>query len=304
MKNKISIIVLSVLFSIIIWGSVTLSEQFFTSQDVNVKVVNQPEGYSCGEVNPETLSLKIKAKGWQLLSLNLGSDLEYMVSAENDSGVFSIDPFNEINENRWISSGINVLEINPRNVSFKVEQLKFRKVRIEPVTDLTFSDGYGLATPIKIFPDSVVVAGPASLVDKMTSVKTKIVEAMMLDQKTAVISELETPTGFKLERNQVQLSFDVQKIVEKSFNNIKVVINDVPEDKEIVLLPNTVECNIRGGINILGKVSENQITAYINYREIVYDTLGSIQPELAIPENTTLVYIKPELLNYIIKKFK
>jgi len=304
LKSKINLIIFSVLFSIIVWGSVTLSEEFFSSEQFNLKVINQPKGYTCGLVNPETVSIKLKAQGWQLLSLNLAGNNEFLVSAENDSGKLVIDPFNEINENRWISAGINVLEINPRRVNITVEKIKFKKLRIEPNAEITFADGYGLATPIKTFPDSVLVSGPASLIDKMSSIKNKSVEVLSVDQKRSVISDLEAPMGFTLEQTQVQLSFDVQKIVEKSFENIKVVIADVPKDKEIVLIPNVIECNIRGGINILGKINADQIIASIKYSDIVYDTLGSIKPEIKIPVNTNLVYIKPEHLNYIIKKFK
>lgn len=304
MKNKISIIILSILFSIIVWGSVTLSEHFFSSEQFNLKVVNQPEGYACGVIKPETISLKLKAKGWQLLSLNLAGSKEFYVSAENDSGRIMVDPLNEISENRWINAGINVLEISPRQVNFLVEKIKFKKLKIEPIADITFADGYGLATPIKIFPDSVLVSGPSSLIDKMKAIKNKSIDISSIDQKTSEIAELETPFGFKIERNQVQLTLDVQRIVEKSFDNIKVVIKNIPADKDIVLIPNVIECNIRGGINILGKINSDQIRAYIKYSDIVYDTLGSIQPDIEIPVNTNLVYIKPEHLNYIIKKFK
>lgn len=304
MKNKISVIIFSILFSIIVWGTVTLSEQFFTLEHFNLKIVNLPEGYSCGLVKPESLSLKLKAKGWQLISLNLAGSKEFNLSADQDSGRIIVDPFNEINENRWINSGINVLDISPRQVNFLVEKIKFKKVKVEPEVDISFADGYGLATPVKIYPDSVLVSGPSGLLDKMSSIKNKPVEVTSIDHKTSFIAELETPLGFKLERTQVQLTLDVQRIVEKSFDNIKVIIKDIPGDKDIVLIPNVIECNIRGGINILGKISPDQITASIDYRDIVYDTLGSIRPDIQIPVNTNLVYIKPEHLNYIIKKFK
>ncbi len=304
MKNKISVIIFSILFSIIVWGTVTLSEQFFTLERFNLKIVNLPEGYSCGLVKPESLSLKLKAKGWQLISLNLAGSKEFNLSADQDSGRIIVDPFNEINENRWINSGINVLDISPRQVNFLVEKIKFKKVKVEPEVDISFADGYGLATPVKIYPDSVLVSGPSGLLDKMSSIKNKPVEVTSIDHKTSFIAELETPLGFKLERTQVQLTLDVQRIVEKSFDNIKVIIKDIPGDKDIVLIPNVIECNIRGGINILGKISPDQITASIDYRDIVYDTLGSIRPDIQIPVNTNLVYIKPEHLNYIIKKFK
>lgn len=129
MKNKISIIIFSFLFSLLIWGSVTLSEQFFSTSEFNVKVVNQPNGYSSGGSKPETVFVKLKAKGWQLLSLNLGSALNFNVSADNDSGKFKVDPYNEIDENSWVGSGINILEINPREISFVVEKVRFKRIK-------------------------------------------------------------------------------------------------------------------------------------------------------------------------------
>lgn len=304
MNSKLSIILLSILFSLLIWGSVTLSDQFFSSMDIKLKVINQPSGYTFGDINPENISLKLKAKGWQLLALNLGAKKEYNVSANNDSGLITINPLNEVDENSWISSGISVTDLNPKQVSFNVEKLKYKRLKVEAETDLTFSEGFGLSTPIKIYPDSVLVAGPSSVLDKTASIRTKVVKLSSLDSRIKLIADLEEPTGFQIEKSAVELTFDIQRIVEKSFDEIKVEINDVPADRNVVLIPNIINCSLRGGINILGKVESSEIKASINYRDIVYDTLGSVQPNVVIPENTRLVFIKPVRLNYIIKKFE
>lgn len=304
MKNKIIIIIASILFSILIWGSITLSDQFFSSMDMDIKVVNQPTGYSCGFVDPETVSLKIKAKGWQLLSLRLGGENQFLISADNDSGLMSKDPFNQLNENTWISSGINIIEISPRKITYDVEKIKVKKVKIIPEVKLDFSNDYGLATPIKVFPDSVLVAGPKSIMDTLSFVMTNPLELTSLDRPTKVIAEIKEVRGFQFERKSVELNLDVQRIVEKVFTDIKVVINDIPKDRHIVLIPNTLECSLRGGISILGKINSDQITASVFYSQIVYDTTGTIMPRLIIPENTQLVFTKPARLNYIIKKFE
>lgn len=304
MKNRIAIIVSSIIFSILIWGSVTLSEQFFSSMEMEVKVVNQPTGYSCGYINPETISLKVKAKGWQLLSLKLNSDNQFLISADNDSGLKKVDPFNEINENTWISSGITILEISPRNISYNVDRLKFKKVKIKPSSNITFTEGFGLATPIRVYPDSVLVAGPNKILDTLKFVETNIVELSSLDNMTKIITEIKDIRGFQFERKNVELTFDVQRIVEKTFSDIKIVINDIPVDRDIVLIPNTIECSLRGGISILGKLNSDQISASVYYSQIVYDSTGTIQPRVIIPENTQLVFTKPTRLNYIIKKFE
>jgi len=303
-KNKIYLIFLSVLFSILIWGSVTLSEQFYSTMNFSIKIVNQPSSYTCGIINPEMISVKLKAKGWQLLTLGLGSKQEFLISANNDSGVITVDPFNEINENNWLISGLSITEISPREISFKVEKLKFKRLKIEAATDISFSDGYGLGTPIKVYPDSVLVAGPSSVLERISTIKTNLVKLSSLDNKLKLVTNLEEPKGFQLEQENVELTFDIQRIVEKTFENIKVNIVGMPSDRDIVLIPNNISCSLRGGINILGKINPNEISASIDYREIVYDTLGSIQPKIVIPKNTQLIFIKPVRLNYIIKKFQ
>jgi hypothetical protein len=303
-KNKINIIVFSVLFSVLIWGSVTLSEQFYSIRDFKIKIVDEPNGYSYGSINPENVSIKLKAKGWQLLTLLLGPQNEYLISANKDSGKITVDPFSQIDENNWLSAGLSISEISPRQISFYVEKLKFKKLKVEAETDILFSDGYGLATPIKIFPDSVLVAGPSSVLDKISVIKTKIVKLSSLDSKIKIITDIEEPKGFQLEQKKAELTFDVQRIVEKTFEDIKVIINGMPEDRDIVFIPNTINCSLRGGINIVGKINPNEISASIDYREIVYDTLGSVQPKISIPNYTELVFTKPVRLNYIIKKFE
>lgn len=272
--------------------------------EMDVQVINQPTGYSCGFIDPETISVKLKAKGWQLLSLKLDANNYFLVSADNDSGLKKIDAFNEISENTWISSGINVLEVFPRNVTFNVDRIKYKKVKIIPNANIDFSEGYGLATPIIVYPDSIIIAGPKGILDTLQSVKTSLVELSSLDNPTKFITEINSMKGFEYERKNVELTFDVQRIVEKTFSDIKVVINGIPDDRDIVLIPNTIECSLRGGISILGKLNSDQISASVFYSQIVYDSTGTIQPRIIIPENTELVFTKPARLNYIIKKFE
>ena len=74
-------------------------------------------------------------------------------------------------------------------------------------------------------------------------------------------------------------------------------------DRDIVFLPNKISVGVKGGIEFLGKVTPDQFKVSVNYRNIVSDTLGSIIPDVQLPTNLSLMYIKPERLRYIIKKY-
>jgi hypothetical protein len=109
--------------------------------------------------------------------------------------------------------------------------------------------------------------------------------------------------GMSFDVSNVMVTLDIQKIVDKNFDNLPVAVLDIPADREVVLLPNRITVGLRGGINILGKLNEEDIRVFVYYRDVVLDTLGNVNPQVEIPQNTNLLYTSPERLRYIIKKF-
>jgi hypothetical protein len=302
MKKNLHIIVLSVIFSVILWISISLSNDYYATVNVPVKLTNFPTGYSTPSVIPKDISVKLKGKGWKLLGVNLSTKSDYNISVE-DSGKISVSLYNFLAENQWLSSDIEVIDISPDTLSFYVEKDYLKKVSIVADLDLSYKPGYGLASPVKIYPDSTTVYGPKSVVRNLTFVYTKRKSFKDLDDQTNEQVPLEDLPGVIYNNKDVQVNLNVQKIVDKNFDNVTVSIIDLPMDRDVVLLPNKITVGVRAGIEILGKMKSENIKAYVNYRDIVLDTLGSIIPKTDLPKNTTLEYIKPERLRYIIKKF-
>lgn len=302
MKKNLHIIILSVIFSIILWISISLSNDYYATFNVPVKLINLPSGYSTASNFPENISVKLKGKGWKLLGVNLSAKSEYNISVE-DSGKISVNLYNYLAENQWLTSDVDVIDISPDTLSFYVEKDFMKKVAIIPDLNLNFKSGYGLAAPLTILPDSTTVYGPRSVVRNLSSVLTQRKKFVDLDNQLVDLIPLENLPGVIYKDREVKISLNVQKIVDKVFDNVLIRIIDLPVDRDVVLLPNKISVSIKAGIEILGKMNKNDIKAYINYRDVVLDTLGSITPRIELPENTSLEYIKPERLRYIIKKF-
>ena len=148
-----------------------------------------------------------------------------------------------------------------------------------------------------------MVTGPISYLKPMKEINTQNKSFEPLDTRTESEVGLPEKNGFSYNINVIDVLLDVQKIVDKQFDNIVVEISDIPMGKEVVLLPNKITLNVRGGIDILGKLNENQFRAEIKYQYLVQDTTGSVAPVIEIPKNVTLQYLKPERLRYIIRSF-
>jgi len=303
MKKNFHIIVISVIFSIILWVSISLSNDYYTTIKIPLKIVNFPPGYTTGTDIPNYISVKLKGQGWKLISFYIARESDYIISAGKEKGKKVINLNNYLSDNKWLSSDVDVIDITPDTVSFDLEKIVSKKVPIIPNLNLKFKDGYGLATPIRVYPESTVVYGPIDKIRKMHAASTVDEKLGNLDQKMEKNVLLADIPNVTYEKSYVTVGLDIEKIVEKSFDGIPVKVNDVPNDRQVLLLPNQISIGLRGGVDVLAKLAGFQFNAHVTYRNVILDTLGSVRPKIIIPENTDLIYTKPERLKYIIKKF-
>ncbi len=252
---------------------------------------------------PDKILLKVKSKGWKLISMNVASPSEFVVPMSVDSGLKFINLNNYLSENNWLSEGMQVMDIIPDTISFYIESITTKKLPIEANLNLNFKTGYGLASEIKFIPDSIMVSGPKSILKKMKSILTERKTYNNLSEKIVERIEVKKLRGFSYSADNLLMSLDVQAIIDKSFEEIPVKVLNVPPDREVVLIPNSITVSVIGGIEVLGKLSEYDFSASIEYSEVVVDSTGTVAPEIDFPDNTQLIYIKPERLRYVITKF-
>ena len=303
MREKLNIFIASVIFAFILWGSISLSDIYYTNVDVKLTLYNFPQGYTTGSQLPEKIKLRVKGLGWRLVSINVGPETEFRVSVGGDSGKHNINLYDYLESNRWLLSDVEIINIYPDSLRFFVERIISRKLPVTSGLDLEFKPGYGLASDIVLRPDTVVVSGPFSLLKTMKEIRTVDKSLSLLDSRTRLEVNLPVMNGIEYNTNLIEVILDIQRIVDKQFESVNVDVIDIPPRKEVVLLPNKIGFNVRGGIEILGKLQPDQFRAYVRYQTLVQDTTGSVTPILEMPKNVILQYLKPDRLRYVIRSF-
>jgi hypothetical protein len=305
MKKNLYAIFLSLAFSVILWVSVSLSNDYNTNLQLPIKFFNVPEGYVATSPSSEKINVKVRGKGWNLISAMIATKSEYYVDMGNElrkKKIIDLRSFDT--ENTWLTSKLQIVEITPDTISFSFEKISYAKLKIAPNLKIEFKQGYGLASDIVVIPESITISGPITRLSTMQNIPTESIIIKDLSERTEKIVKIENIPGLNYETQTARVILNVQRIIEQSFDEINVKVLDIPIDRDVVLLPNKINILLKGGIDVLGKLNNNKITAFIYYRDVVLDTIGSITPVVNIPEHTELVYIKPQQLNYVIKKFK
>lgn len=304
MKKKIPLIIISAVFSIVLWGSITLSGEYYSDVNVPIKISGYSDEFTIATNLPETITIKLRGQGWKLFSVNIGKDVVYDISVKNDTGRMQINLMDYLTDNRWMLSELSIIDILPHSISLSIERKIRKRIAVIPDMVLDFKEGYGLANPVVIEPDSITIEGPQSLIDSLSELTTNKIKLSSLDKKTTKTIDFIKLPGSSYKSRYVTVKLDIQRIVDNQFDDIPVQVLNVPPDRDVILLPNKISCNIRGGIEILGKLSLENFSAIVHYRDVVLDTIGTVTPNVTVPDNTLLQFVKPERLRYVIKKFK
>lgn len=99
--------------------------------------MNIPKGLTSGSVMPDKILIKVKSKGWKLISMNVASPAEFVVPLSVDSGFKFINLNNYLSENNWLSEDMQVMDIIPDTISFYIESIGTKNYRLKQILILT-----------------------------------------------------------------------------------------------------------------------------------------------------------------------
>lgn len=303
MKKKIVPISFIALFSVIMWGSISLSGEFVTTIKVPVALFDFPKNYTMGAISEKEVYLRIRSKGWELAKLSLGGNEEFLVSGRRISGVHRVNLRDELENNTWLTSTFRVLEIAPATIEFEIDRIIAKKLFIKYDLKIEFKEGFGIASEISIKPDQIEISGSEKQLRNIDTIKTEFRELKDLSEPVSINLDLVGIDGATFSETKCKVEFDVQKIVDKSFDDINVEVRNVPSSKELILFPGKISVVLKGGINKLGKLTKDSILAYIDYWDVLRNEEEGIEPIIKIPSSTTMVDLKPKKLEYIIKQY-
>ncbi|MBI1931408.1 MAG: YbbR-like domain-containing protein [Ignavibacteriales bacterium] len=303
MKKKIITILFILTFSILLWVFVSFSGEFSITLNLPPKVLDVPENLAVSHISAKEIILSLKGQGWQLAQHTLGRDPKFLIQSPQEIGETVIPTKNMLNANTWISSTLQLAELSPEKITLKLEKKITKKVEILPVLVLSFKPGYDLVSQAKILPDSVTISGPESIVNEYSIINTAGLQLNNLEKETAVKVQLQSPEFVDCNITECKILLNVQKIVDKTFENVLVERKNIPDKYELNLSPENITVVVRGGINLLSKIKNEDINAYVRFQQALNDTTGSIEPTIELPKFTSIVDVKPKRLDYIIKKY-
>lgn len=302
MKRNLTIFIFSFVFASALWFYIELSLSYTINLSIPLEI-QSAKSQALAEEVPSSIDIVLKGKGWDLLKILISKNLKYNLDISKLKKDSKIITEQFVNERLNLNPEVSIVEINPDTININFDKVSEKLVQVKNNIVINMKEGYSIVGKPELTPDSIKIQGASYLLNKIRSIPTEVKRFNNLNSDIEGIVNLKDTLSnlISVDTRQIKFHYKIQLLAEKNFDELEVKVLNVPEDKEVLLIPPKVNLSIRGGVDQLGQLTTGDIEANIEFGKLESDTLGFIIPEIIIPKEVNILKLEPQKLQYIIK---
>lgn len=299
-----------VVIATILWFLNALNKDYSAVISYPVKYVNLPQGKHLISDLPSTLSLEVRAKGFALLGHRISTSflpITFNVNTYSNHLLEKDEVFeytlntNEIKDKigNQLNTEIKLLDITPATIEFKFAQSVEKKVAVRPVVNYTLKRQY-ILNQITATPDSVLVSGPATIIDTLRYISTKSLRLKDLGKSVTKEVELTPLRGCTVDDATVKLDLQVEQFTETK-KTIRLQARHVPGSFYLRLFPDNVNITYDVGLSNYEKITNQDFEFYVDYDQTKSSSYLDVKVGKTPAFIKNLVF-SPQKVEYIIER--
>lgn len=296
----------------------TLSNTYKTEIAFDVTYVKMPKGKIITNDLPESIQLKIKGIGFDLMTYKLRffkpqlkidlSDIPSNTPYRSNKTIKNSSISTNFLKSRILSQLSRQIELEaiyPDSIRFEMDEIMEKTVQIIPKINITYKKQYQLDGSIKMKPTVVKIIGPKSILDTLEQVFTEEFAYNELDEtltESIGFNKVYKSQKIQFEEEQALLHIPVAKYTESSAMITLDYIN-VPDSVTIKAIPNEVEVKFMLPLNKIANKNNSEMKATIDFKEINEKFNSKLKVNLSdYPDYINSIVINPSKVEYILQK--
>jgi len=295
---------LSTLMALFLWVIATLSQQYTTTLEMPVRVLNIPENIELTQLKTPSIELELEGRGSDLLvtflQINKDTVLLNFDEVVSDPKLLDNRKF-QVELEHLLSDKFALNQVITERVEITYEDKISKKVPLRYIADENLPPSYYLTSEAYLLDDSVSVFGPETQIEDITEWTTKEGFTVTLNQPDTVLIPLEIPAeGLTITPHHARVFLSPKQYTEARLS-VPVEISEVPENIEVRLSHQEIQiaCLVPMGAYspIVSSLSKEKIV-------VPYSTLNgqvpTLVPQLSLPDSIRQVYQQPLSISFVI----
>lgn len=233
--------------ALLFWLLTKISKTYTTTLDMAI-IYNTPTTKIFKSPPVDVITVDIRAKGWQLLSryFNHLSPSITLKVASNTTNLNSRLLRQAIGES--MPDEIEVLRFMPDNIAVALEPQETKKVPLIATVENSLFSQYQLSTPLHLLPDSVLVVGPRTELQKVKEWYTDslALKTLLTSPKGSIALRKHQNSKVQFLPKRVDYSAKVEEMTERTLL-VPVKLRNCRDS--VQLFPRTVQLVCRVGLS-------------------------------------------------------
>lgn len=229
------------------WLLIKLSDVYTVNYSFGIKYNTPPSSLRLTKIVDSTLDLRLTARGFAILKLNLFNDMDILdINLSNysidkkDGSEYALYTQELVNT---LSELVNVdekdIKLSRTVLIFEMEKAGEKLLPVIPDYDIKFTEPFDLYRDVIVSPEKIKVYGPQKILDSLFFIVTDklILENVISSQVKKVELDNPYPDLLTFEDREILLTFEVEKFTE---SELVVPVNLSSIGYEIKTFPSQV----------------------------------------------------------------
>ena len=305
-QRRLSAFLTCLAIAICAWLVVAFSNPFDYVAKKVIRFKNVPLKRSFHSLQSDTIDVKVKGTGWQMLSSKLRPENNVIIV---DLSSLDINTYIALQSqlpriNRELPANNPIVAFEPDTLYFDFSDRSIRRVPVKLVSSLTFEKQFSQSDKVIIKPAYVTVSGPSSRVDNMKFWLTDSVRLRQVNETINVAVNVKAPDegNLAIYPKTVQVTIPVNEFTEKTVQiPVKLINNN--QYYNIKIIPQRVKVTFTTSLDRYEDMNADLFEAQADvslWQKYNYTSLPVTVTRL--PPYCKISKIEPRNIDFIVKK--
>ncbi|MBC8051703.1 MAG: YbbR-like domain-containing protein [Sphingobacteriaceae bacterium] len=303
-RRKISVFLSCLLLAVFCWLFFALSKDYEYKVNSKLNFTNPPLNKAYHPLQDDTVTLKLRGTGWQLLfsKLKLRPRIIHVsLKPLNFNNYITIS--SQLRDiNRQFESNQEVVSVLPDTLFFDFTRRITKKVPVKLLYKLSFLKPYGISGPIRLEPATVIVTGAA---EDLKDINFWPTDSLSL---SGVAAQVNTKLGFQkgLKNNVdvypkfVKVVVPVDEFTEKVIE-IPIEIENNP-GRDVKLVPEKARITLLTALGNYSKVDRQSLKVNVDFDNWVKNKYPQLPLRIVkFPSFCKLVKTEPQTIDFLVE---
>lgn len=290
--------------SIFFWLLINLSKEYNAEVEYDIEYTQLPQQKTLIDAPFNKLTLNVKSSGYNLLMSSINHkpitlQLDKAVKKKGSNYYFlSKNLHPEIQHQ--LKHNIELNSITQDTIPVKIGLLSSKKVPLKPNVNISFQLGYGLSKPLNLTPDSILISGDETDVNRIEFLNLDSATLENISKNTNITSSILFPENIQLKASHklVDIELLVDKFTEGEIE-VPVLVKNAP--KGINIFPKKVKVIYKVGLKNFNEITPDLFKIECDYLDVENNELNYLTPELKdTPNLATVLRIVPDKIDFLI----